>query len=67
DVLDAQVAWFRAMFGERARLGLVQLQRALDGAQRDESHAAPFAGLANLVALGDVTMHVRSCKPLQDV
>ncbi|WP_321891508.1 error-prone DNA polymerase [Burkholderia cenocepacia] len=67
DVLDAQVAWFRAMFGERARLGLVQLQRALDGAQRDEIREAGKRRGVRLVALGDVTMHVRSCKPLQDV
>ncbi|WP_269508131.1 error-prone DNA polymerase [Burkholderia sp. IMCC1007] len=67
DVLDAQVAWFRATFGERARLGLVQLQRALDGAQRDEIRAAGERRGVPIVALGDVTMHVRSCKPLQDV
>uniref|UniRef100_UPI002AB71021 PHP domain-containing protein n=1 Tax=Burkholderia cenocepacia TaxID=95486 RepID=UPI002AB71021 len=67
DVLDAQVAWFRATFGERARLGLVQLQRALDGAQRDEIREAGKRRGVRLVALGDVTMHVRSCKPLQDV
>ncbi|MCA3788355.1 PHP domain-containing protein, partial [Burkholderia sp.] len=67
DVLDAQVAWFRATFGERARLGLVQLQRALDGAQREEIRAAGERRGVRLVALGDVTMHRRSCKELQDV
>ncbi|KVQ70659.1 DNA polymerase [Burkholderia multivorans] len=67
DVLDAQVAWFRATFGERARLGLVQLQRALDGPQREEIHAAGARRGVRVVALGDVTMHKRSCKPLQDV
>ncbi|PXX35567.1 MULTISPECIES: error-prone DNA polymerase [Burkholderia] len=67
DVLDAQVAWFRATFGERARLGLVQLQRALDGAQREEIRAAGARRGVRIVALGDVTMHRRSCKPLQDV
>ncbi|MBU9440665.1 error-prone DNA polymerase [Burkholderia multivorans] len=67
DVLDAQVAWFRATFGERARLGLVQLQRALDGPQRDEIRAAGARRGVRVVALGDVTMHKRSCKPLQDV
>ncbi|MBR8310090.1 error-prone DNA polymerase [Burkholderia cenocepacia] len=67
DVLDAQVAWFRATFGERARLGLVQLQRALDGVQRDEIRAAGKRRGVRLVALGDVTMHRRSCKALQDV
>ncbi|KVD63847.1 error-prone DNA polymerase [Burkholderia ubonensis] len=67
NVLDAQVAWFRATFGERARLGLVQLQRALDGAQREEIRAAGERRGVRVVALGDVTMHKRSCKPLQDV
>ncbi|MBR8304118.1 error-prone DNA polymerase [Burkholderia dolosa] len=67
DVLDAQVAWFRATFGERARLGLVQLQRALDGVQADEIRAAGKRRGVQVVALGDVTMHKRSCKPLQDV
>ncbi|WP_175941354.1 error-prone DNA polymerase [Burkholderia pyrrocinia] len=67
DVLDAQVAWFRATFGERARLGLVQLQRALDGAQREEIRAAGTRRGVRIVALGDVTMHRRSCKALQDV
>ncbi|BHO55593.1 MULTISPECIES: error-prone DNA polymerase [Burkholderia] len=67
DVLDAQVAWFRATFGERARLGLVQLQRALDGPQREEIREAGERRRVRIVALGDVTMHVRSCKPLQDV
>ncbi|OXI69796.1 error-prone DNA polymerase [Burkholderia sp. AU28863] len=66
-VLDAQVAWFRATFGERARLGLVQLQRALDGVQRDEIREAGKRRGVRIVALGDVTMHKRSCKPLQDV
>ncbi|MBM2767293.1 error-prone DNA polymerase [Burkholderia anthina] len=67
DVLDAQVAWFRTTFGERARLGLVQLQRALDGAQRDDIRAAGARRGVRVVALGDVTMHRRSCKALQDV
>ncbi|VWB52995.1 DNA polymerase [Burkholderia lata] len=67
DVLDAQVAWFRTTFGERARLGLVQLQRALDGAQREEIRAASERRGVRIVALGDVTMHRRSCKELQDV
>ncbi|WP_063532916.1 error-prone DNA polymerase [Burkholderia sp. MSMB1589WGS] len=66
DVLDAQLAWFDALFGERARLGLVQLQRALDGAHREEVRAAGERRGMRLVALGDVTMHIRSCKPLQD-
>ncbi|KAF1029420.1 MAG: Error-prone DNA polymerase [Burkholderia plantarii] len=66
DVLDAQLAWCAAMFCERARLGLVQLGRALDGLYRETIEAASAQRAMPLVALGDVTMHVRSCKPLQD-
>ncbi|KVE26948.1 DNA polymerase [Burkholderia singularis] len=66
DVLDMQLAWFDALFGARARLGLVRLERALDGAHRDEVRAAGARRGMHVVALGDVTMHVRSCKPLQD-
>ncbi|MGS0896689.1 error-prone DNA polymerase [Burkholderia stagnalis] len=67
NVLDAQVAWFRTTFGEHARLGLVQLRRALDGVQREEIREAGERRGVRVVALGDVTMHRRSCKPLQDV
>ncbi|WP_179401189.1 error-prone DNA polymerase [Burkholderia guangdongensis] len=66
DVLDAQVAWFDRLFGERARLGLVQLRRALDGAYREAIRAAGARHGMRVVALGDVTMHARSCKDLQD-
>ncbi|KVE38780.1 error-prone DNA polymerase [Burkholderia sp. TSV86] len=66
DVLDMQVAWFDALFGARARLGLVRLERALDGVHRDEVRAAGARRGMHVVALGDVTMHARSCKPLQD-
>ncbi len=67
DVLDAQVAWFKHVFGEQARLGLVQLGRALDGVYRETIEAASVQRAMPLVALGDVTMHARSCKPLQDI
>ncbi|AOJ70086.1 MULTISPECIES: error-prone DNA polymerase [Burkholderia] len=66
DMLDAQLAWFDALFGARARLGLVQLQRALDGAHGEAVRAAGERRGMCVVALGDVTMHRRSCKPLQD-
>jgi error-prone DNA polymerase len=66
DALDAQIAWFGRQFGERARLGLVHLQRALDGAHRETVRAAGARHGMRVVALGDVTMHARSCKPLQD-
>ncbi|QKM48447.1 Error-prone DNA polymerase [Burkholderia glumae] len=67
DVLDAQLAWCAAQFGERARLGLVQLGRSLDGLYRETIEAAGVQRAMPLVALGDVTMHLRSRKPLQDL
>ncbi len=66
DVLDAQLAWCARVFGAQARLGLVQLGRALDGVHRETVEAAAAQRAMPLVALGDVIMHARSCKPLQD-
>ncbi|GAB7534314.1 error-prone DNA polymerase [Burkholderia sp. 3C] len=66
DVLDAQLAWCARVFGAQARLGLVQLGRALDGVHRETIEAAAAQRAMPLVALGDVIMHARSCKPLQD-
>jgi error-prone DNA polymerase len=66
DVLGRQAQWMRATFGERATLALTLLHQG-----RDERHralvqaAAAEHGLA-LAAAGDVCMHVRSRKPLQD-
>ncbi|CAN0623667.1 Error-prone DNA polymerase [Burkholderia multivorans] len=64
--LDVQLAWMRATFGERARMGLVLHQRSLDEAHRIDVEAAALHYAVPVVALGDVTMHVRSRKPLQD-
>ncbi|WP_323122573.1 error-prone DNA polymerase [Burkholderia alba] len=66
DVLDLQLAWMRATFGERARTGLVLHRQAFDGAHANDVEAAALHYRVPVVALGDVTMHVRSRKPLQD-
>ncbi len=65
--LQRHAAWLRATFGERARLTLTLLYRG-----RDEQHkavvlqAAAAHGL-KVAATGDVCMHLRSRKRLQDV
>lgn len=67
DRLQQQAAWLRSTFGERARLALTLLYRG-----HDEQHkstvlqAAAMQGL-KVAATGDVCMHVRSRKRLQDV
>ncbi len=67
DVLNRQAAWMQAVFGQRARIALTLLHRG-----QDEQHKARVLQTAALhglrvVATGDVCMHVRSRKRLQDV
>jgi error-prone DNA polymerase len=64
--LARQAEWLRATFGERATLALTLLHHA-----RDERHRALVQAVAGVhglpvAATGDVCMHVRSRKPLQD-
>ena len=65
--LNEQLGWMRACFGERARVALTLLHRG-----RDEQHkgrllqAAAAQGL-RVAATGDVCMHLRSRKRMQDV
>jgi error-prone DNA polymerase len=63
----AHAMWLKTWFGDRAVLALELLHRAGDDdlieTVRDVSR---FAGLP-IVAAGDVLMHVRSRKPLQDM
>ena len=65
--LHRQAAWMKAVFGERARITLTLLHRG-----QDEQHklnvlqAAALNGL-RIAATGDVRMHLRSRKRLQDV
>ncbi|MGI4985653.1 MAG: error-prone DNA polymerase, partial [Janthinobacterium lividum] len=65
--LAVQAAWFGATFPGRAWLGLTLHARAMDDIHRGVvERTAARAGL-RVVALGGVTMHVRSRKPLHDV
>lgn len=66
-VLDEQLQWAKAAFGDRLRLALTLHARALDDIHRGRvMRAAARHGVA-LVATGWPLMHVRSRKPLQDV
>ncbi len=67
DLLNRQAGWLRATFGERARLALTLLYRGQDEAHKASVlQAAALHGL-KVVATGDVCMHLRSRKRLQDV
>ncbi len=65
--LARQAAWLRACFGERAWLA-IELHRGADDAARLAAllDLSRRSGLAPLAA-GDVHMHVRARRPLQDV
>lgn len=65
--LQQQAAWMRATFGDRARLALTLLYRGHD--ERHKSIVLQAAEMHRLkvAATGDVCMHVRSRKRLQDV
>ena len=67
NVLRAQVGWMRQIFGVRARLALTLLYRG-----RDEQHKRTVQQISAeqgvpVVATGDVCMHLRSRKRIQDV
>lgn len=66
DVLDAQVEWLDDTFIGRAWVGLVVHQRAMDDIHRGAVEFIARNYDVPVVALGDVVMHVRSRKPLQD-
>lgn len=64
--LSRQAAWIKSNFPQRAWLGLNLLTRGMD-----ELHQGRITAIAQhqrlpLVAIGQVCMHVRSRKPLQD-
>ncbi len=66
EALAAQVQWLAQTFPGRARIALTLLHHG-----RDERHRAVVQQVARdcaipLLATGDVCMHVRSRKPLQD-
>ncbi len=65
--LFAQALWLKTWFQERAFIAIELLHRGADDQRLDTvQRVAALTGLA-LVAAGDVLMHVRSRKPLQDV
>ncbi|RKT20430.1 DnaE-like error-prone DNA polymerase [Paraburkholderia sp. RAU2J] len=66
DVLEAQVDWLDDTFTGRAWIGLVLHQRAMDDIHRGSVEFVARNFDVPVVALGDVVMHVRSRKPLQD-
>jgi error-prone DNA polymerase len=66
DRLHAQAAWMASTFPGRCWLGLNLLHRAFDDAHRATIDEVGWQHGLPIVALGHVTMHVRSRKPLQD-
>ncbi|MFM0166861.1 error-prone DNA polymerase [Paraburkholderia sediminicola] len=66
DVLAAQVEWLDDTFTGRAWVGLVMHQRAMDDIHRGAVEFVARRQDVPVVALGNVVMHVRSRKPLQD-
>ncbi|MFA9274134.1 MAG: error-prone DNA polymerase [Candidatus Aquirickettsiella gammari] len=66
EIVRAQAAWMRRHFPQRAWLGLHLLTQPMDDWQ--QQHLQEIASEFNLpvVAIGNVCMHVRSRKPLQD-
>jgi len=65
-VLQEQAAWARGVFGGRFWLALTLLHQPLDGAYRAIVHDVAERLAIPVVATGNVRMHLRSRKPLQD-
>ena len=61
-----QAAWLKETFPGRAYIALTLLHGARDARHRQAVEAAAHGSGLVLVATGDVIMHVRSRKPLQD-
>src|SRR5258706_7182274 len=67
EAVFAHAMWLKTWFQERAAIAVELLHRAGDDTLVDiVRRVAGFTGLP-IVAAGDVLMHVRSRKPLQDV
>ncbi|QAU36055.1 error-prone DNA polymerase [Janthinobacterium sp. 17J80-10] len=64
--IAAQAAWVKETFPGRAWIALTLLHGARDARHRQAVEAAAHGCGLGLVATGDVIMHVRSRKPLQD-
>ncbi|MFM0239680.1 error-prone DNA polymerase [Paraburkholderia phytofirmans] len=65
--LDAQLAWLDETFRGRGWVGLTLHQRAMDDIHRGSVEYVADQHGVPVVATGQVVMHVRSRKPLQDV
>jgi error-prone DNA polymerase len=66
EALDAQIEWLDETFPGRGWVGLVLHQRAMDDIHRGALEHVANRQNVPVVALGNVVMHVRSRKPLQD-
>ncbi|HEX7640935.1 MAG TPA: error-prone DNA polymerase [Burkholderiaceae bacterium] len=66
-VLEEQAAWVAATFGDRGAIALHMLQQAGDEDRKERLATLAARHRLPLTACGDVHMHVRSRKPLQDV
>jgi error-prone DNA polymerase len=66
DHLSEQANWFLSTFSERGWIGVALLHGIDDELWLDRLNTLSQASTLPLVATGDVLMHVRSRKPLQD-
>lgn len=66
DEMNRPAAWLLQVAPGRARIALTLHHRAKDAQQRQAVQAVAILYSLPVVATGDVCMHVRSCKPLQD-
>ena len=66
EVVCAQAMWLKTWFGDRASIALELLLRGLDWDLTDTVQRVSEATGVPIAAAGDVLMHVRSRKPLQD-
>ena len=66
ETLQRQARWMAATFGARARIALELLMWADDSLLLERLLEASQASGVPLVAAGDVLMHLRSRKPVQD-
>lgn len=66
ETVRAQAAWMARRFPQRAWLGLHLLTQAMDDWQQQHLQSIGHEFNLAVVAIGNVCMHVRSRKPLQD-
>jgi error-prone DNA polymerase len=67
ELADEQLAWFAATFAGRAWLAVERLRDGRDAGRLQRLAAAAGRHGLPLVAAGDVHMHVRGRRPLQDL